>query len=356
MTSQLIIPSLPEVNSLIMLELDDASLAKIFCSSKRLSLFSQDNEFWRLKLNRRFSVVLPRKKELYNHMYSALLLQTDTSELVIMIRAIYFGFNIIAKKLLIDNIDRVISNPAIFAYAVKSSNTDIVSFLLNLKGDDNVPVFDNEMINLQFIHGIHTCRNPELIIDLMTNLKVLDVNYANEIALTLCFMSNNIKAASYLISKGANIYNPRAFIVPAVVHNLELLKEIVEQMYITDHMDDALLVAAQHGHLSAIEYLVENGADIIGNRQQMLYRAADTPNGATLSVFKYLCDFGADITENNGEALLLAVMNERADVFDYLRNDENIDNIYEIVKFYIELPNLQYDKEVLLGKIAKFCS
>jgi hypothetical protein len=75
-------------------------------------------------------------------------------------------------------------------------------------------------------------------------------------------------------------------------------------------------VTAKYGHIEAVKYLVENGADIKTSDNFALRFAA---NNGQLEVVKYLVEQGADIHSYNEEALYLASVNKHIEVVRYLK-------------------------------------
>lgn len=121
---------------------------------------------WRRKLNRRFSVTLPPKKEAYNIMYAMLLHQEDISDLQIIGRAIEFGYNTIALKLLSDNLELYSKYPEILGSAMQICNINIIKYLLNTK------IYNNDTVNQMFAVVCGECKDAEVLINLLVEINV----------------------------------------------------------------------------------------------------------------------------------------------------------------------------------------
>ena len=126
-----------------------------------------------------------------------------------------------------------------------------------------------------------------------------------------------------LVENGADIHfdNDQVFVMAASYDHLDIVKYLLSKgINIHTRNDTALIMASYHGHLEMVKLLVENGADIhAGNDAALIY----TVQNNRPAIVKYLVEQGADIHADDNKLLLTAKINNFTEIHDFLLSVTN---------------------------------
>ena len=150
--------------------------------------------------------------------------------------------------------------------------------------------------------------------------KIKNLNEIGNELLIIAAGSDNIQVLKYLVMKGFNIDDKA--LIQACIYN-----KLVNVIYLIDNganadNENALYESLLKGHVDIIEYLIDNGADINYNNDELLINAIEDNN---LKMVKLLLVFGADINARNSFPLLTAIENQTVKMVRLLVDDKNID-------------------------------
>lgn len=130
--------------------------------------------------------------------------------------------------------------------------------------------------------------------------------------------NGHLDALKYIYEKGADIssFVDEHVRDAAYGGHLDIIKFlIVNVAKIRWGLDDALKWAASKGHLDTVEFLVSQGSKVTASGNYALRRAAEFGH---LQVVKFLCEHGADVTAHRNDAIKCAAINNHVSVVRYL--------------------------------------
>lgn len=327
-----------ELDMNILLFLPNSSLALVSCVCKYLALICDDNEFWRLKLNKLLDYEFPKKNNWYKFTYKitrknrcwkviedagadvirlvknlvskGYAVHTCKDSLTLSLRNIAEVGNIQAVKDLVDLCKSVNVecdyNPALW-FAARWGHLDIVKYLVDLGATDQ-----------RAVSMASYCGHIPVINYLVH--KGFDIRADDEYALRNALQSGNLEVVKYLINLGANIHikykGERVISIAAQRGYLHLVKYLVD-LGLDPHADDdaAVRSASCCGRLEVVKYLVDLGANIRAKDDYALWLSAREGH---LEVVNYLVDLGANIHAGNDRALNHAVQKGHFPVVKYL--------------------------------------
>lgn len=119
--------------------------------------------------------------------------------------------------------------------------------------------------------------------------------------------------------------------------SMVMLKYLAKNVNLTIDENCGIILASENGHLNAVKFLVEKGADIKAQNNLAVILAC--ANGK-IDIVKYLTLLGADITAQDNIAMRLAKFNGHTDIIKYLisqgvSEDTNDDELIVGYSYYI---------------------
>lgn len=129
----------------------------------------------------------------------------------------------------------------------------------------------------------------------------------------------NVAVIDFLFANGVSSHALQDSAIPEAARSGQeyIVKYLVEDYNLTVHSrnEKALRLAAAHGHVGTIEYILSQGADVHAYHDQALQIAAEYGN---TDAVECLVRWGADVCANGSKALLEADEVGHRDVVEYL--------------------------------------
>ena len=174
-------------------------------------------------------------------------------------------------------------------------------------------------------------KSPELLYLAMKPFS--KTKYNKDTALIYYSEHGYLSVVKYLIEEGVDIHfvNDTPLRLATIIGHYDIVEYLVRHGADIDN-SEALIHASAHGYLSILKYLVEQGANIHIENDAALSWACQY---GQLDVVKYLVRHGVNVNANNRDGLILAIIHGHLSIVKYLvENGANLSaNNNEALRF-----------------------
>lgn len=342
--------NVPDIDKLILLNLDDKSLSKAALVSTYINSLL-DESFWASRFQQVYGVTLWKygfSHELVYKEFSKLygddlikrMIDRDLIELIKpliedgdmdeIFKYATLKNNTRVIKLLFDNGIMLYDVYPVMLFAIKNNNTDIVKLLL---ATDDDSVYNDEFLLLAIKKGYLDI--IKLLINHGLNLDSDEYNL-----LEIAVKGGQLDLISFLLDKGVDIHadNDLALQTAAMSGQIEIVKLLIDRganVYIDENYDEYIIETALYGHVDVMEVLLDHNINISEHIISIIVRSRN------FKIIQLLVEKGVDkdlilrevIIDGNLEVLKL-LMNDKEEI----NKDKTL--LLAAKKGHIEIVNL----------------
>ncbi len=284
-----------DVDRLILLELDDASLWNACRINKLAVRVCKTDKFWRERIERVFGHDLSEYKNeenTYRKMYRELRTYQEYGIDRFLVRVAELGYLPIVEDLI--NAEAIPIDSGYFNVALQKASENghlqVVTYLIGSDNDIRQYYLNASLINAS--------KNGHLWVVkyLVENGADIRANYSS--ALSLAVENGHLPIVKHLIEKGAD--DSSALSSAAYYEHLPIIKYLMKKGAIDhDTFNGALRTASAKGNLHVVKYLIEQRTDSHAMSEGLDTALRRALQNKHLYVSKYLVEQGADVYTAN---------------------------------------------------------
>ncbi len=261
-------PEFPkELQQEILLNLEDNDLTKTCRTNKQAAKICEDDDFWRLRIQKIYNSDLSNYKEkdkTYRDTYIQLRKYERESDTRLFIAAAELGYLPIIKYLIEEKGEKATATLGLYTVlvaAAQNGHLQVVNYLVQHGANVNVPIgmpligasSTGHLSVVKYLveHGANqglenalrwAAENGHLPVVIYLIEREADIHTDSDNALRLASKNGHLAVVKYLIESGANIHATSGVG--------------------TDYSDDSLRLALIYKHYLVVKYLLEQGANI----------------------------------------------------------------------------------------------